>query len=77
MIPRRLDIEPGSHPDVLDGKYEPQEELHRHRQQHADGKELKRHVLKDARVLEQLQLEWIGELCPRDEFLRRQQVTWL
>src|SRR5688572_33446589 len=40
------DVEPGSYPNVLNRKYQPQYEFHRHRQQYGHRKKLKRHVLK-------------------------------
>src|SRR5688500_288285 len=41
-------VEPGSYPHVLDRKDQPQEKLHRQRQQDADRKELEGHVLQQA-----------------------------
>src|SRR4029077_3990363 len=48
------DIEPRSHPDVFDREHQPQEKLDGHRQQHTYSKELKRHVLQDAGLSQQL-----------------------
>src|SRR5918999_6335463 len=52
------DVEPGTYPNVLDRKYQPQNQFHRHRQQHGHREELKRHVLKQRGLGEQLAFEF-------------------
>src|SRR5260370_23428181 len=69
------DVEPRGHPNVLDRKDQPQEQLHRHRQQHAHRKKLKSHVLQDASLREELQFEFIRHRRPLPKFLWRYQVT--
>src|SRR5687767_15482853 len=58
------DVEPGGYPNVLDRKYQPQNQFYRHRQQHAHGEKLKCHVLKQRCLGEQLALEFTGHGGP-------------
>src|ERR1700760_3979144 len=61
------DVEPGCDPVVLDGEQQPQHELYREQEQNRDGEELERHVLEQARAVEQLALERARRHQPRLE----------
>src|SRR5918993_3931573 len=51
------DVEPGGNPNVFDRKYQPQNQFHRHCQQHGHREKLKCHVLQQRGLSEQLALE--------------------
>src|SRR5688572_6103680 len=57
-------VEPGGYPNVFDRKYQSQNQFYRHRQQHGHGKKLKRHVLKQRGLREQLALEFARNRRP-------------
>src|SRR2546427_5589497 len=69
------DIEPRRNPDIFDREHQTQEKLHRHRQQDADRKKLKSHILKEAGICEELRLKRIGNLRPSQKLLWRFEIA--
>src|SRR6185503_10337836 len=72
-------IEIPADPDIFDGESQPQKQLHRHCEQNAHCKKLKRQILQDAGLGEQLALEFAGygrplfECAPR---LEKAKLEW-
>ncbi len=55
--PPYSNVEPGSHPHILNREHQPQDQFHRQRQQHTDRKKLKRQVLQQAGARQKLLLQ--------------------